>query len=116
MARLLEHDTDIVIAGDYLKLHLVHNPGAAFGLHLGPWSRWIFTLIAIAAVYLLHRMWRGGARHPGASPDDRARRDRLHRCRCGGDTLADVQRRRHRRVVRRSGTGPLALARRQLAS
>src|SRR3990172_10075112 len=61
MARLLEHDTDIVIAGDYLKLHLVHNPGAAFGLHLGPWSRWIFPLIAFAAVYRLHPMWREAA-------------------------------------------------------
>lgn len=61
MARLLERDIDLMVAGDYVRLHLVHNPGAAFGLHLGPWSRWIFTLIAIGAIYLLHRMWREAA-------------------------------------------------------
>ena len=61
MARLLGQGADVIIAGDYVRLHLVHNPGAAFGLHLGPWSRWIFTGIAIGAVYLLHRMWQEAA-------------------------------------------------------
>ncbi len=67
MARLLESDNAIVVAGDYIQLHLVRNTGAAFGLHLGPWSRWIFTAIAVGAVYLLHRMWRE------AAPADRLR-------------------------------------------
>jgi signal peptidase II len=68
LSRLLEHGADIVIAGDYVQLHLVHNTGAAFGLNLGPWSRWIFTVIAIGAVVLLHRMWRE------ANPADHLRR------------------------------------------
>lgn len=68
MARLLEGDHTIVVAGDYVQLHLVRNTGAAFGLHLGPWSRWIFTAIAVGAVYLLHRMWHE------AAPTDHLRR------------------------------------------
>jgi signal peptidase II len=32
--------------------------GAAFGLHLGPWSRWIFLVIAVLAVVLLYRLAR----------------------------------------------------------
>jgi signal peptidase II len=40
----------VEVLGDYLQLRLVYNQGAAFGLHLGPYSRWIFLLIAIVAV------------------------------------------------------------------
>jgi signal peptidase II len=68
MVRLLAHDADVAIAGNYVQLHLVHNTGAAFGLNLGPWSRWIFTVIAIGAIYLLQRMWRE------AGPADHLRR------------------------------------------
>jgi signal peptidase II len=67
MAGLLANDHEVKIVGEYVRLLLVHNTGAAFGLHLGPWSRWIFTVIAIVAVYLLHRMWRE------AAPADRLR-------------------------------------------
>lgn len=67
MARLLANDAEIRIVGSYVQLHLVHNTGAAFGLHLGPWSRWIFAAIAVGAVYLLQRMWRE------AEPADRLR-------------------------------------------
>jgi len=38
------------ILGDFLRLRLVYNQGAAFGLHLGDYSRWIFLVIALAAV------------------------------------------------------------------
>ena len=51
------------IIGETLRLTLVYNPGAAFGLHLGPWSRWIFTGLTIAALVLLtqlHRTTRAG--------------------------------------------------------
>jgi signal peptidase II len=37
-------------------LRLVYNQGAAFGLHLGPYSRWIFLTVAIVAVFVLRRM------------------------------------------------------------
>jgi len=48
----------IPVLGDLLTLQLVYNPGAAFGLHLGAWSRWIFLAIAIAAVPILRKLWR----------------------------------------------------------
>ena len=46
------------LAGDWLRLTLVYNPGAAFGLHLGPWSRGIFlglTAIVLRALWRLYR-------------------------------------------------------------
>jgi signal peptidase II len=46
------------IVGDYVQLRLVYNPGAAFGLHVGPYSRWIFFTIAVIAVVVLYRMSR----------------------------------------------------------
>lgn len=46
----------IPVIGDWVRLHLVYNRGAAFGLHLGPYSRWIFLVIAILAVGILYRM------------------------------------------------------------
>jgi signal peptidase II len=49
----------ISVVGDWFQLRLVYNQGAAFGLHLGPYSRWIFFTIALIAVFVLHRMSRG---------------------------------------------------------
>jgi signal peptidase II len=46
----------VPILGDWVRLHLVYNRGAAFGLHLGEYSRWIFLAIAIVAVVVLYRM------------------------------------------------------------
>lgn len=46
------------LVGDTAQLRLVHNPGAAFGLNLGAYSRWIFMAIAIVAVLFLYRMWK----------------------------------------------------------
>ena len=48
----------VAVVGDTFQLRLVYNPGAAFGLHLGPWSRWIFLGVAIAAIVVLDRMSR----------------------------------------------------------
>lgn len=51
------------IVGDTLRLTLVYNPGAAFGLHLGPWSRGIFTVLTLLALLVLaqlHRATREG--------------------------------------------------------
>ena len=44
------------VMGDWFQLRLVYNPGAAFGLDLGPMSRWIFMGVAIVAVVALFRM------------------------------------------------------------
>jgi signal peptidase II len=47
-----------LILGDSLRLTLVYNPGAAFGLHLGSYSRWIFMALTIGALYILGRLYR----------------------------------------------------------
>jgi signal peptidase II len=52
----------VPILGDFLRWRLIYNPGAAFGLHLGPWSRWIFLVIAVIAFVVLFRMSREGPR------------------------------------------------------
>jgi signal peptidase II len=44
------------VIGEWLRLRLVYNQGAAFGLHLGPYSRWIF--LAIAAVAVVGISWK----------------------------------------------------------
>ena len=55
------------VVGDWVRLNLVYNRGAAFGLHLGEHSRWIFLVIAVIAVVVLYRMSRE------AAPGDRFR-------------------------------------------
>jgi len=55
-ALVLYHPVEIL--GDAVRWRLIYNPGAAFGLHLGPWSRWIFLVIAVVAVVVLYRMSR----------------------------------------------------------
>lgn len=44
--------------GDTLRWTLVYNPGAAFGLHLGEYSRWIFLVLTVAALVILARLYR----------------------------------------------------------
>jgi signal peptidase II len=46
----------VPVIGDWFQLRLVYNPGAAFGLHVGPYSRWVFFAVAVIAVYVLNRM------------------------------------------------------------
>jgi signal peptidase II len=48
----------IPVFGDWFQLRLVYNQGAAFGLHVGPYSRWIFFTVALVAVFVLTRMSR----------------------------------------------------------
>jgi signal peptidase II len=48
--------------GNALRFTLVYNPGAAFGLHLGPQSRWIFTALTIVALVILTRLYRATMR------------------------------------------------------
>lgn len=45
------------IIGDYLRLTYIHNPGAAFGIHLGEHSRLIFLLLSIVALGALAGMY-----------------------------------------------------------
>lgn len=45
------------VVGEVVRLTLVYNPGAAFGLHLGPQSRWIFMGLTVGALVLLGRLY-----------------------------------------------------------
>lgn len=51
-------DGPIPLVGDVVQFQLVYNPGAAFGIHVGDLSRWVFMTIAIVAVVVLWRMSR----------------------------------------------------------
>ena len=55
------------VLGGFLRLTLVYNPGAAFGLQFGSYSRWIFTLLTVGALVLLWRLYQG------TRPGDRLR-------------------------------------------
>jgi len=46
------------LVGDYAVLRLVYNEGAAFGISLGPASRWIFLGLALIALVVLGAMVR----------------------------------------------------------
>jgi signal peptidase II len=51
------------VVGDWLRWTLVYNPGAAFGLYLGQYSRWIFLALSVTALTILWRMYRQTAAH-----------------------------------------------------
>lgn len=46
------------VLGNGLRFTLVYNPGAAFGLNLGPQSRWIFAVLTLVALVILGRLYR----------------------------------------------------------
>ncbi len=48
----------VPVLQDIIQLRLVYNPGAAFGLHLGPYSRWLFLGFALVAVVVLNALSR----------------------------------------------------------
>jgi len=52
-ARLIPQGLPHEVAGDWMRFTLVRNPGAAFGLHLGSQSRWIFMALTIVALVIL---------------------------------------------------------------
>ena len=45
------------VVGDALRLTLVRNQGAAFGLYLGEYSRYIFMVLTIGALIILWRLY-----------------------------------------------------------
>lgn len=55
---LVEHVPHNVI-GEWVRFTLAYNPGAAFSMHLGPYSRYIFGAFAIVALVVLWRLYRG---------------------------------------------------------
>jgi signal peptidase II len=46
------------IIGDYVRVTLAYNPGAAFSMSLGPASRFIFGAFAVVALVVLWRLYR----------------------------------------------------------
>ena len=53
------------VIGEWVQLRLVYNPGAAFGLYLGDYSRWIFMALTFGALFVLWQLYRTTR---GASP------------------------------------------------
>jgi len=65
------------VIGDFVQLRLVYNEGAAFGLHVGDNSRWIFLGLAVLALFVLGSLVRS------TRPGDRFRLTALALV-CGG--------------------------------
>jgi signal peptidase II len=49
------------VMGEFARLTLVYNRGAAFGLHVGPYSRPIFAVLTVGALVILWRLYRATA-------------------------------------------------------
>jgi signal peptidase II len=47
----------VQVIGDYLRLTFIYNPGAAFGIHLGEYSRPIFLVLSVVALVALTGMY-----------------------------------------------------------
>jgi signal peptidase II len=57
--RTLRPYSPVEVLGDFFRLTFIYNTGAAFGLHLGEASRWVFMALAAVAVVVLWMMFRG---------------------------------------------------------
>jgi len=72
--------------GDWMRFTLVYNPGAAFGLHVGEHSRWIFMVLTMIALVILGRLYqttRGRSRETETSrPSTTSPVGRTSRTRC----------------------------------
>lgn len=60
-ARLVPEHFPRELIGEFFRLTLVYNPGAAFGLNVGPYSRSIFTVLTIGALWILIRLYKSTA-------------------------------------------------------
>jgi signal peptidase II len=57
-ARLAPQRLPHEVFGEFVRFTLVYNEGAAFGMHLGQWSRWLFTALTIGALFMLAHLYR----------------------------------------------------------
>ncbi len=48
----------VPVLGDFFRLTYIFNRGAAFGIHLGEWSRVAFSILPVVAAVLLFMMYR----------------------------------------------------------
>lgn len=46
------------VIGDFVRFTLAYNPGAAFSMYLGMYSRFIFGAFALIALYVVWRLYR----------------------------------------------------------
>ncbi len=53
--RLVPRHVPHPVIGDVVRFTLAYNPGAAFGMHLGSASRWIFAALSVIIVIVLLR-------------------------------------------------------------
>jgi signal peptidase II len=53
----LLHRMPRTVFAEWLRLTLVYNPGAAFGLHVGAYSRWVFMGLTVVALGILGRLY-----------------------------------------------------------
>jgi signal peptidase II len=63
--RLLVRNVPHEVLGEVVRFTLAYNPGAAFSMSLGTYSRWIFggfALVALVVLWRLYRMTGAGAR------------------------------------------------------
>ena len=56
--QLIPHE----VLGTVVQFTLVYNPGAAFGIHVGPYSRLVFSVLTVVALTILWRLYRGTMR------------------------------------------------------
>jgi signal peptidase II len=56
-SRLAPQGLPHAMYGEWIRFTLVHNPGAAFGLQMGQYSRWIFMVLTIIALIILGRLY-----------------------------------------------------------
>jgi signal peptidase II len=59
-ANLIRHVPHPVL-GDFVRFTLAYNPGAAFSMHVGEYSRYVFGAFAIVALVILWRIQRTSA-------------------------------------------------------
>lgn len=55
---LLPRYLGVPVLGDFFHLQLVYNKGAAFGIHVGDYSRWVFMALTVVALGVLASMAR----------------------------------------------------------
>jgi signal peptidase II len=46
------------VLGQTVRFWLVYNRGAAFGLHVGEYSRWVFLVLTVGALVILSQLYR----------------------------------------------------------
>jgi signal peptidase II len=49
------------VLGDWVQLTLAYNPGASFGIGVGPYSRIVFIALALLALVILGQLYRAAA-------------------------------------------------------